>query len=297
MIAVDLGSNTIRFLASDGEKIVYDKQFVVRTAEHLATTKQLSSEALKRIKNAILTAQSEFDFAGKKIRAVATEAFRQAQNQEEAVAFLYQNTGVKFEVISSDLEAKLTANAIRSSAKNHGLKEPFFIVDIGGASSEVIFVSGEQFDSISLPLGIVQVAEKNLSRQEMVIYLQKALKPLERFSYKPNLLIATAGTPTTLAAIKIGQNYNTYNKTDINGTKLDLMEIESLYQKLLRSKPSDLIELVGENRADLVIAGCVMLEEFIKKLGVDNCTVFDEGLREGVLELLKQEIKNKITSF
>lgn len=286
MIAIDLGSNTIRFLASDGEKIIYDRQFVVRTAQDLAKTKMLSTVALERIKKAILTAQNEFDFGNRKIKAVATEAFRQAKNAGEAVEFLYRDTGVKFEIISPETEAKLTANAIRSSAVNHGLKEPFLIIDIGGASSEVIYIDGNDFDSISLSLGIVMMAEKRLSKPDMVKFLDQALDPIRSMANRADILIATAGTPTTLAAIKLGQNYFTYDKNSVNGTELDLMEIESLYTQLLSTNELDLIKLVGENRADLVIAGCVILEEFVKKLGFDRCVVFDEGLREGVLEEL-----------
>lgn len=286
MIAIDLGSNTIRFLASDGTKIVYDRQFVVRTAENLAQSKVISQRALDRIKNAILTAQNDFDFSHHTIKAVATEAFRQATNAQNAVEFLHKNTGIKFQVITPETEARLTANAIRSSAKKHNLLDPMFIVDIGGASSEVIYLNNQEFDYVSLPIGIVKVAEKALDKLDLIAYLQDELKPLEQFKKPANLLIATAGTPTTLAAIKIGQNYLTYRKEDINGVTLDLNEIEKLYQQLLATNQSDLITLLGENRADLVIAGSIMLQEFIRSLGFERCTVFDEGLREGVLDEL-----------
>lgn len=288
MIAIDLGSNTIRFLASDGAQILYDKQFVVRTAEGLAKSKRVCQNALLRVITAIHTAKNEFDFSDHKILAVTTETFRQAQNSAEALQTIYDQTGISFRVISPETEAALTAKAVALSATQRGLNEPFFVLDIGGASSEVIYFVSDQTQSISFPIGIVTTTEKNLSERELIRFLSDQLKTLDEFTQgkKPNHLIATAGTPTTLAAIKQGQNYFTYKKEQVNGTTLDIDEITSLYHKLLSLDTKAQIALVGDSRADLIITGSVMLREFVKKLGFTTCVVFDEGLREGVLQAL-----------
>ncbi|MDR0664494.1 MAG: hypothetical protein LBF86_03090 [Helicobacteraceae bacterium] len=289
MIAIDLGSNTIRFLAVDQSgKTLWEKQFTTRTAENLTRSGAISQAALKRIAEAIAAARSEFDFSSRAIAAVATEAFRRAVNQSDALRFLRENCGVDFEVISPCVEAKLTASAAGESAIKHGLKPPFITLDIGGASSEIAYINGDIFRFVSLPIGIVTVAERSFSDDELNDFLDGALSLIAPFKSeiasfpKARFLIATSGVPTTLAAIKLGLTYETYDKKIVNGARLDAAPIMNARETLSSLDKSELERLTGKDRGDLVITGAAMLARFMRELEYETATVFDEGLREGV---------------
>jgi exopolyphosphatase/guanosine-5'-triphosphate,3'-diphosphate pyrophosphatase len=289
VIAIDLGSNTIRFLAVDSEgNELWEAQYVVRTAENLVQTGAIGRAALERIADAIAKAKERFDFSGRAIAAVATESFRQAKNQKEALAFLSENCGVDFEVIAARTEAQLTAIAVSDRARRGGLKEPFIALDIGGASSEAIYVRGGVFKFVSLPIGIVTTSERNLDDRALGGFLDEALGAIDAFNEaiaalpRADVLLATAGVPTTLAAIKLGLTYENYDKKIVGGAALNVNEIIAARKNLASLDREEAEKLTGKDRRDLIVTGAIMLERFMKKLGFDRLIVFDEGLREGV---------------
>ncbi|MDR2153077.1 MAG: hypothetical protein LBO72_09665 [Helicobacteraceae bacterium] len=289
MIAIDLGSNTIRFLALDeNANALWGKQFVTRTAENLARSGEIGRKALERVAAAISAAKAEFDFSPHKIVAVATEAFRQATNQKAALEFLHDRCGVDFEVISPCVEAKLTAIAASQSASQSGLKPPFITLDIGGASSEAAYIDGDIFRFVSLPIGIVTLAERAFNDDELHRFLDGALSMVADFESQiadlsaANALIAVSGVPTTLAAIKLGLTHETYDKRIVNGAELSLAEIAATRKLLQSLNARDLERLTGKDRGDLMITGAVMLARFMRSLKYESAKVFDEGLREGV---------------
>lgn len=301
MIAIDLGSNTIRFLAADdlGNEL-WETQFVVRAAENLLQSGEISQRALDRIAAAIDDAKKQFDFGGHGIAAVTTEAFRRAKNQRAALEFLRQKSGIVFEVIDPATEARLTAQASAEAARQRGVTGPLAVLDIGGASSEAIYLDSHIRHLVSLPLGIVTVTELGLDKAALESHLARELKALEPFLKqcaalpRPKALIATAGTPTTLAAIKLGLDYENYDKHQVNGTPLTLTEMDAAYRELIKTDPAKLERLVGKNRSDLILGGTLMLKAFVRALGFENCLVFDEGLREGVMTAaLRGEFNSK----
>ncbi|MDR2638795.1 MAG: hypothetical protein LBC09_03035 [Helicobacteraceae bacterium] len=296
MIAIDLGSNTIRFLAVDqnGNEL-WERQFVVRTAENLAQSGEIGQAALDRVAEAFAAARAEFDFSPHKVAAVATEAFRRAKNQKAALKFLSDNCGADFEVISAQTEARLAAAATAQSARRKGLKEPFISLDIGGASSEIAYTNGDIFRFISLPIGIVTIAESQLDDQALDRRLNDELKALDAFKREISDLpraqmIATAGAPTTLAAVKLGLTYENYDKRLINGVVLSAGEIIVIREKLKSLDRAELEKLTGKDRGDLVIVGAAMLRYFMIALGYEQTAVFDEGLREGVAAAAFQKL-------
>ena len=113
MIGIDLGSNTIRFIQYSEEKNGFIKEYeaVVRTAENLSSTGQISKTATRRIIQAILEAEKILDF-DTEISAVATAAFRNAKNSLDVIKEIYDKTSIKFTIISGELEAKLTALSV-----------------------------------------------------------------------------------------------------------------------------------------------------------------------------------------
>ncbi len=292
MLAIDLGSNTLRVLAYDckteKQLSVYEK--VVKTADGLAEFGMINEAALSRVIVAIKEAQTQIDFSSHAVRAVTTEAVRRASNAELILNQIEKATGVTFEIISGEEEARLTLLAVQNRlTKLHYASDTFVLVDIGGGSTELIFHYGEETVSKSFPVGIVTIAQSYENLENIEASLPREMLDMQRFCAemvvtkgKPNSFVATAGTPTTVAAMKLGFNYETYDAAKINGTSLQKEELDFYLTKLL-SLPFEEREIaVGTGRSDLIAAGILIYKQLYTLLEFESCVVIDDGLREGV---------------
>ncbi len=292
MIAIDLGSNTLRVLEYDcttGSQIAeYEK--VVKTADGLVQYGIINNSAVKRVISAIQEAQEQIDFSSSIVRAVTTEAVRRAANSDEVLSQIKKETGVTFEIISGEEEARLTLLAVkhRLLTMQHA-SDSFVLIDIGGGSTELIFHYENETVSKSFPLGIVTIAQTHETLENIEKVLHKEMAKMQIFcdhlyknKGKVNAFVATAGTPTTVAAMKQGQNYETYDASKINGTSLERGELDFYLKKLL-SMPFEEREIaVGTGRSDLIAAGILIYKQLFSLLGFESCVVIDDGLREGV---------------
>jgi len=292
MIAIDLGSNTLRVLEYDcttGSQIAeYEK--VVKTADGLAQYGIINNDAVKRVISAIQEAKEQIDFSSSIVRAVTTEAVRRAVNSDEVLSQIKKETGVAFEIISGEEEARLTLLAVkhRLLTLQHA-SESFVLIDIGGGSTELIFHYENETVSKSFPLGIVTIAQTHETLENIAKVLHNEMAEMQIFcdhlyknKGKVNTFVATAGTPTTVAAMKQGQNYETYDASKINGTSLEISELDFYLKKLL-SMPFEEREIaVGTGRSDLIAAGILIYKQLFSLLGFESCVVIDDSLREGV---------------
>jgi len=292
MIAIDLGSNTLRVMEFDciTQKSTYSYEKVVKTADGLSNFGIINSNAVCRIINAIQEVQMKLDFEGKKIRAVTTEAVRRASNADDVLKEIKEVTGISFEVISGEEEANLTLDAVKYRLnKLQYASDTFVLIDIGGGSTEIIFQYKNEVITKSFPVGIVTIAQKYQTLEKIQNALSKEMFAMQMFCSeinitkgKPNSFVATAGTPTTVAAMKLGLNYETYDASKINGTSLEKYELDLYLQKLL-DMPFDAREIaVGTGRSDLISAGILIYKRLYMLLEFDSCIVIDDGLREGV---------------
>jgi len=292
MIAIDLGSNTLRVLEYDcttGSQVAeYEK--VVKTADGLVQYGVINDDAVKRVISAIQEAQAQIDFSSSLVRAVTTEAVRRAENSDEVLSQIKKETGVTFEIISGEEEARLTLLAVkhRLLTLEHA-SDSFVLIDIGGGSTELIFHYEKETVSKSFPLGIVTIAQTHETLENIEKVLHKEMAEMQIFcdhlyknKGKVNTFVATAGTPTTVAAMKLGQNYETYDASKINGISLEIGELDFYLKKLL-SMPFEEREIaVGTGRSDLIAAGILIYKQLFRLLGFESCVVIDDGLREGV---------------
>jgi exopolyphosphatase/guanosine-5'-triphosphate,3'-diphosphate pyrophosphatase len=292
MIAIDLGSNTLRVLEYDctsGMQISeYEK--IVKTADGLAQSSMINSKAVQRVISAILEAQEQIDFSSSVVRAVTTEAVRRAMNSEEVLYQIEKETGVLFDVISGEEEARLTLLAVKQRlSRLQYNSDSFVLIDIGGGSTELIFHYENETVTKSFPVGIVTIAQTHETLENIERILPREMAEIQTFcdeiygsKGKVNAFVATAGTPTTVAAMKLGQNYETYDASKINGTLLESTELD-MYLKKLLSMPFEEREIaVGTGRSDLIAAGILIYKKLFSLLSFESCVVIDDGLREGV---------------
>jgi exopolyphosphatase/guanosine-5'-triphosphate,3'-diphosphate pyrophosphatase len=304
MIAIDLGSNTLRVLEYDcdtGEQISeYEK--VVKTADGLAKHGVIGSEATRRVITAIKEAKAQIDFSSTVVKAVTTEAVRRAKNSDEVLLQIKQETGVVFEIISAEEEARLTLQAVkhRLLTLDHPSRS-FVLIDIGGGSTELIFHYEDETIIKSFPVGIVTIGQTYETLEEIGKVLPEEMSQMQFFcdqvyekKGKVDVFVATAGTPTTVAAMKLGLNYETYDASKINGMELEVNELDYYLKKLL-SLPFEEREItVGTGRSDLIAAGILIYKQLFNILEFDRCVIIDDGLREGVAIEICMEDAHKL---
>jgi len=304
LIAIDLGSNTLRVLAYDcaTQKQIFAYEKVVKTADGLASSGHINDKAVERIISAIKEVKEALDFSSLPIYAVTTEAIRRATNAQEVLIQIQKETGVHFNIISGDEEARFTLLAVKNRLKKlHYASDTFVLVDIGGGSTELIFHYKDETISKSFPVGIVTIAQSYETLENIEKALPREMLDMQMFcaelyatKQKPDSFVATAGTPTTVAAMKLGFNYETYDAAKINGTSLQKEELDFYLKKLL-SMPFEEREIaVGTGRSDLIAAGILIYKQLYTMLEFENCVVIDDGLREGVALEMCLENSNKL---
>ncbi len=289
--AIDLGSNTFRavVLACDTLEKRAEYEKIVRTADGLVETGRISDAAVERIVAAAREAAEKIGFDGT-VRAVTTEAIRQAENTAEVLRKIRDATGIDFEIIDGESEARYTLLAVRHRLQKLALSsECFVMVDIGGGSTEILFVEGDRVKSKSFPVGIVTIAQRygTLEKIEKALGEEMAQMRLfveacrrEGFCSEP--FVATAGTPTTVAAMMLGMEYATYDAKRINGTVVTRADLHTQLQRLLGLDEEVRRRLVGVGREDLIAAGILIFAHIYRILGTESAIVVDDGLREGV---------------
>jgi len=292
VIAVDLGSNTLRVtkLACATGTFIAAYEKIVKTADMLESTGVIHHAAVDRIIYAINEAKEQIDFSSAVVKAVTTEAIRQALNSDEVLARIAKETGVIFEIISGEEEAELTLLAVKFRLeKLHYAARNFILVDIGGGSTELIFHYGEKTLSKSFPVGIVTIAQRYETLDDIEAVLPKEMFEMQMFCAevyatmgKTEAFVATAGTPTTVAAMKLGFNYETYDPKKINGTSLKREELDVYLKKLLAMPFEARERAVGTGRSELIAAGILIFKEIYRIVEFGSCIVIDDGLREGV---------------
>ncbi|MDM5271153.1 phosphatase [Sulfurovum sp. zt1-1] len=292
MIAIDLGSNTLRVIQLDCEISQYIAEYekIVKTADGLAATGIVSDAAVERIIAGLMEAKTKIDFEKHPLKAVTTEAIRKAKNAQAVLEKIKKETGVEFEIISGDEEARLTLLAVKHRLSQlHYASRNFVVVDIGGGSTELIFHYEDEVIARSFPIGIVTVAQTYETLENIQKELPDAMFGIEKFCAEVfatkghiSSLVATAGTPTSVAAMKLGQNYATYDASKINGTTLTAGELDFYLEKLLAMPLEKREETCGTGRSDLIAAGILIFKHLFKILECDKCIVVDDGLREGV---------------
>jgi exopolyphosphatase/guanosine-5'-triphosphate,3'-diphosphate pyrophosphatase len=243
IVAIDLGSNTLRVVKFEcsTKRVVAQYEKIVKTADGLAKNGYINHEAIDRIICAIKEAQSKIEFSTKSVRAVTTEALRRASNSNVVLRAIKEATGVEFKIISGEEEAKFTLEAVkyRLSKLNYSV-DSFVLVDIGGGSTELIFNYADEIITQSFPVGIVTIAQSYKDLETIKEVLSTEMFKMHAFCAKiyaakgrAEAFVSTAGTPTTVAAMKLGQNYETYDAEKINGTSLHINELDFYLDKLL----------------------------------------------------------------
>lgn len=306
--ALDLGTNNCRLLiakaSGSGFTIVDAFSRVVRLGEGLTSTGRMSDAAMDRAIEALAICADKLKRRNVTLaRSVATEACRQALNGAEFIERVYKETGIMLDIISPKEEARLAVMGC------HALLEPgdgpALIFDIGGGSTELVLVSTQGVvpqivDWISVPWGVVSLTESESFDQEDAAARQtgyaamraKVLASFAEFAARlPSdkgdcRLLGTSGTVTTLASVYLGLKF--YDRRQVDGLHLPSNAMRDISQRLACISPAARAEFptIGTERADLVVAGCAILEAILDIWPGERLGIADRGIREGILRAL-----------
>ncbi|HKY80341.1 MAG TPA: Ppx/GppA phosphatase family protein [Sphingobium sp.] len=304
--AIDLGTNNCRLLiakpSADGFIVVDAFSRIVRLGEGLAATGRISDEAIERAIAALAVCADKLRRRHVTLaRSVATEACRRASNGAEFIQRVYRETGIALDIISAQEEARLAVLGC------HALLEPgdgpALIFDIGGGSTELVLVDAIRpgaphiVDWVSAPWGVVSLTESELfdhadpgeridAYARMRARVAEAFAPLARRLPKETRdirLLGTSGTVTTLASVHL--NLPRYDRQAIDGLIVPSSSMRSISARLstLPLVERQKLPCIGTERADLVVAGCAILESILDIWPAERLGVADRGIREGIL--------------
>ncbi|MGA1829378.1 hypothetical protein VH566_00365 [Rhizobium wenxiniae] len=310
--ALDLGTNNCRLLIAQPTRpghfrVVDAFSRIVRLGEGLAATGRLSNDAMDRAVEALRICALKLAAKPiRKMRLIATEACRAAANGEEFLARVTAETGLELEIIDRETEARLAVSGCSSLVGREARSIVLF--DIGGGSSEIAVIriadnrSSRLANHIthwtSLPVGVVTLSERYGGRdvtpdvfEAMICEVQGMLakfdcpppEAADNGSDYDFHLIGTSGTVTTLAGVHL--DLPRYDRRRVDGLWLSDAEVTAMQAKLLSwdfagraANPC-----IGPDRADLVLAGCAILEAIRRRWPSPRMRVADRGLREGLL--------------
>lgn len=291
IVSIDLGSNSFRTLLYDGlnHKIIDEYQEVVGMADGLIDTSNISFEAQNRVIEAVKKSIVKLNYNPKDAICVTTAAMRMAKNSSEVLKRFKDECNLDFKIIDGEEEARLTLLAIKYALKREKKEsEHFILIDIGGGSTELIINNANRHFAKSFDIGIVTLAQKYKNSTNIIAELEKRKNEILEFIDSLNIdlknfnFVATAGTPTTIAAVKLGLTFASYDRNLINGTELSLDEIEAFLNKFSSLSQEKIFKLVGPGRTDFIESGVFIFRLFYEILNKNKSIVFDDGLREGV---------------
>lgn len=312
--ALDLGTNNCRLLiatpSGNGFTVVDAFSRIVRLGERLAETGHLSEEAMSRTIEALRVCANKLRWRNvERVRLVATEACRMAGNGPEFIARVRAETGLALEIIDRETEAGLAAVGAEPLVDRGA--ETALVFDIGGGSTEVLWMrrAGAAFETVawtSLAAGVVTISERFGGgvdvTPESFAAMRGHLRPmLGEFAARvsaanggrppvPSHLLGTSGTVTTIAGVQLG--LQRYDRSRVDGCWLESAHIGAVTSRLLQMNYQQRAAnpCIGRERADLVLAGCAILEEIRLAFPAERIRVADRGLREGILtQLMKQD--------
>lgn len=306
--ALDLGTNNCRLLiakaGADGFTVVDAFSRVVRLGEGLNSTGKMSDEAMDRAIEALSVCADKLKKRNVVLaRSVATEACRQAVNGAQFIERVKRETGIHLDIISPKEEARLAVMGC------HALLEaglgPALIFDIGGGSTELVLVSTdgvvpEILDWVSVPWGVVSLTESESFDQEdagarLAGYDAMRAKVSSSFAefasrlpkeHGDHRLLGTSGTVTTLASVYL--KLRSYDRSAVDGLHLPTPAMREISRELASLSPSGraAFPTIGHERADLVVAGCAILEAILDIWPGERLGIADRGIREGILRAL-----------
>jgi exopolyphosphatase/guanosine-5'-triphosphate,3'-diphosphate pyrophosphatase len=313
--ALDLGTNNCRLLVArptaDGFRVIDAFSRIIRLGEGVSASGRISEAAIDRALAALAVCRDKMRNRGvTRARLIATEACRAAENGLDFLARVRAEVGLDLEIVDRETEALLAATGCTPLVDPAA--DGVILFDIGGGSSELIRLGrGEAAPGgppvpeirgwVSLPLGVVTLAERHggirvdhAIYEAMVAEVAVHVAPFAaahgpQIAGKTIHMLGTSGTVTTIAGVFL--ELPRYDRRQVDGCWLRAAEVSGVLDRLLAMSYDERVAnpCIGAERADLVLAGCAILEAIRRAFPCERLRVADRGLREGMLVQLMRE--------
>jgi exopolyphosphatase/guanosine-5'-triphosphate,3'-diphosphate pyrophosphatase len=310
--ALDLGTNNCRLLIAcptgDGFRVIDSFSRIIRLGEGISVTGRISDAAISRAIAALSICRDKIRAKNAtRMRLIATEACRAADNADQFRDSVATETGIRLEVIDRETEATLAVLGCSPLLDPGGRGAILF--DIGGGSTELVRVERDPSRQdtrprikawMSIPLGVVTLAEhfggRDVSRESYALMVREVAQYVAPFAAEHGVdlkgmhLLGTSGTVTTLAGVHLG--LVRYDRRRIDGVWMNEADLTATVERLLgmsyRERAGN--QCIGFERADLVLAGCAILDAIRNAFPLPRLRVADRGLREGMLvEMMRED--------
>lgn len=297
LAAIDIGTNSIRCIVVEVDAqgrfmVLDDEKATVRLGENMAVSGAISPPAFARAVDSMSRIRKLIDgLKVTEIEAVATSAVRSASNGLELIAVLNRELGREIRVISGEEEAELVSLSAHNNFDMSGKR--YMIIDIGGGSVEIMSAVANHVESChSLQLGAVLMTDRFISEYPVKIsetsrlrrYVRGELKALYS-DEKPNVqsFIGSGGTITSLASMVMSMRRQVFSS--LHGFEVLRSEIVHLIAMLIRKEIKELRSVPGLNpdRADIIVAGLIVVDELMKFFGANMMLINERGIREGLI--------------
>jgi exopolyphosphatase/guanosine-5'-triphosphate,3'-diphosphate pyrophosphatase len=311
--ALDLGTNNCRLLiarpAGDAFRVIDAFSRIIRLGEGVSATGRLSDAAIGRAVGALGICRDKMVHRGvTRARLIATEACRAAANGAEFLDTIRRQVGIELEIVDRETEADLAATGCTPLIDPQA--RGVLLFDIGGGSSELVSLAQSEpvvrgpprpvmRSWVSLPVGVVTLAERyggvrvdRVLFEAMVAEVAGYVAPFTA-AHGCDLdgvhMLGTSGTVTTIAGIHL--RLPRYDRRRVDGCWLAESEITQVIDRLIAMTYEERVAnaCIGSERADLVLAGCAILEAIRRAFPCPRLRVADRGLREGMLVKLMRE--------
>lgn len=308
--ALDLGTNNCRLLiacpTSDGFRVVDSFSRIIRLGEGVSATGCISEAAIERAVAALSICRDKINLRkARRLRLIATEACRAASNAEGFRSRVAAETGIELEVIDRETEASLAVLGCSPLVDPRGRGAILF--DIGGGSTELVRIERDAQNPaprikawMSIPLGVVTLAEqfggRDVTPEIYAAMEQEVANHVGPFAeaHGGDLadmhLLGTSGTVTTLAGIHL--NLARYDRRRIDSIWMNDSDLTATIRRLLGMSYEERAanNCISIERADLVLAGCAILDAIRRAFPLPRLRVADRGLREGMLvEMMRED--------
>jgi exopolyphosphatase / guanosine-5'-triphosphate,3'-diphosphate pyrophosphatase len=306
--ALDLGTNNCRLLVArpsyEGFRVVDAFSRIVRLGEGLALHGALSEIAIARAIEALKVCRDKMHARHvTRARLIATEACRSAENGLEFIARVEKEAGLALEIVDRETEARLAAAGCASLADPNAADLVLF--DIGGGSTEIVWLKGERFSNgstrerirawVSLPYGVVTLADRHggvdVSAENYESMVDEVHQAMGSFIAKAGHVsrsqgfhtLGTSGTVTTIAGVHLG--LERYDRRKVDGIWMSKPSVDAVLNRIRNMSFSERAAnaCIGADRADLVLAGCAIFEAIRRAFPSERVRIADRGLREGML--------------
>jgi exopolyphosphatase/guanosine-5'-triphosphate,3'-diphosphate pyrophosphatase len=297
LAAIDIGTNSVhlvvaRAIAADRFEILAREKDMVRLGSGGGEMKRLADDAIERAVAALARHRAIAEAHGAPVRAVATSAVREAENRHVFIRRAAVEAGVRVEVISGFEEARLIHLGVLQALPVYD--ERVLVVDIGGGSTEVVL--GEQEEAIvarSLKLGAIRLTDRffadDLVKKGAVTrcrrHVQAVVSPLQREIDRFDLAVASSGTAMSVGSMVLAAR-GAEPLQSLNQVVMSTEEVSAVVDALVAAptvRDRRRIPGLDPTRADIVVAGAIVLEEVLLAFGADEVALSTSALREGVL--------------